>query len=782
MAVSSYLRECGYELGGLLPKIYLIHKNALKLAFKAKGIEVSVVSRQDGDIFVLEGSMVQFKQDETHNGKYRFTSTLEITINEQYKEPFFYGLRTLRTNQYYIIIEDKKGVQYLINPELYTKMTYEYSFGDGEGLTNNVIINYNNLSNYPALIFDENIEDSKSFLGKECVYNYGQAIELLLFDHKDLKVKDDGCKVSDLYIEDSDMIKRVDHMKESLAMVEQYDGTGFTTSLSFSIPLNDRYGWAYNLLEFEDNKYSCVIRTTNDNYIIGGVERGLFPSYSIETSDDDSIPNIVKIQMEQRSQYPLLWTDELTRYRWTVNSEVCFGYDKYQMLVKEESKDWGETWIETDVKKKGDIICYDCEECKKYSWYYDGTICGELTQTTIEWVNTNEFLCENGNKYYKTQQKINGVIQEVYGLGELIESNSDDCRYIAVRWVDEGHICYEIDEDLNDKSDKVGEVCSGTTLMNQYNELVTHNGEDYFESGEFVYDEELTNCCACGYREEEWRNKGTICGKDISSQYDPYTLYDKSQKHLICADGRTSVDEMTDEIEYTVQETECCECGWTGFTWVFNDEYICATDIEDVVIGNLEFISTSGDWLQEGYTFTSNTIAHSKTTVQRINFRASEPTSIILNIDQSSENNYDYLLISKIDKTVVNNTGSTNNYTNWKGKTTGSVEIPVNTSGDHFIELMYSKDNSQTNGRDNVIVTIPSFNYPENYKYEIWREAKACDVSDFTGNVKYLNGVPSYDCGLVTYQWREDIEVCGTELPENITEVDKAPEINTDFE
>ena len=309
MAISSYLRECGYELGGLLPKIYLVHKNALKLSKKAKGLEVSVVSRNDGDIYCVEGQLCTYKQEETYNGKYRFNSTLELTINELYREPFLYGLRTLRTNEYYIIIEDKKGVQYLINPELYTKMSYEYSFSDTSGNNNHIIITYNNLSNYPLLIFEENISDNKSLLNKQCEYNYGQVYELLMFDHKDLKVKDDGVKVDEMYIENVDDICEIDFMKESFSLTESYDGKTFITSLAFNIPLNDQYGWAYRLLEFKDNKYAAILRTTNDNYIIVGVGRGLFPSYTIETSEDDNVPNMVKVVFEQRSQYPILYTD-----------------------------------------------------------------------------------------------------------------------------------------------------------------------------------------------------------------------------------------------------------------------------------------------------------------------------------------------------------------------------------------------------------------------------------------------------------------------------------------
>ena len=220
MAISSYLRECEYSLGGLLPKIYLIHKNALKLAFKAKGIEVSVNNNDEGDIYLIEGSQCIYREEETINGKYRFNSTLEFHINELYQEPFLYGLKTLRTNQYYIVIEDKKGIQYLINPELYTKMTYEYSFSDENG--NMCVITYNNLSNHPLLIFENNINSTKSLLGKQYQYNYGRVWELMMFDYKDLKFKDDGVKVSEMYVEGERY--HIDYMKESFAMLRHLMG------------------------------------------------------------------------------------------------------------------------------------------------------------------------------------------------------------------------------------------------------------------------------------------------------------------------------------------------------------------------------------------------------------------------------------------------------------------------------------------------------------------------------------------------------------------------------
>ena len=316
MAISNYLQTCEYKLGGLKPFIYVIHKNALKLSIKAKGIDVSFNKTKESDVYKIEAQMVVYEQQETYANKFRFDSSVKVTINEQYREPFFYGLRTLRTNQYYIIIEDKKGVQYLVNPELYTKMSYEYTITDTIDNHNSVEITWNNLSNFPLLIFKEKVESNLLFLGEECYYTIGNAYNLMMTRFQDLHVKDDGVKADEIYVDDIEKLKEVQYLKESFTLTETYDGNKFTTELTFSIPLSDhQFEWAYDLLEFKDNTYKGLVRTTNDNYLLLGNENGLFPSYTIRTSEDDGTLNTIEFKFTNISQYPILYTDEIKQYK-----------------------------------------------------------------------------------------------------------------------------------------------------------------------------------------------------------------------------------------------------------------------------------------------------------------------------------------------------------------------------------------------------------------------------------------------------------------------------------
>ena len=524
MAISNYLKTCDYRLGGLKPFIYLIHKNALKLNIKAKGIEVRFNKTKEGDVYKVEGASVIYNQTETNYKKYQFNSTLDVTINELYREPFFYGMKTLRTNQYYIIIEDKKGIQYLVNPELYTSLNYEYSFSDGDDTQNAVTLTYTNLSNFPLLIFTEKVEADKILLAENRQYNIGQAFKLLMSIHNDFKCKDDTVKITEIYIDDINKLKEIDYLKETFTLTEQYDGKQFTVNLSFSIPLDDnQFSWAYNLLEHTNNKYSAILRTSNDNYVIVGLEKGLIPSYTINTSEDDATPNTINIVFTQISQYPLLYTEELTQYRWVDDVEQCFGYEKYQMLAQQYSKDWGNTWVYTEpmLKKKGSIIANNTEECKEYQWVEDGSFCDHIRTEYIKWIDTNDYVCEGGNKYRKKQKhtsedNVTFTPTDEYAQGEMIEEGSQECSYIAVRWVEDGYECYEVNETLtrwSDISDE--EFCENKNLVKKQYEEVTINGNTYYLSGEERNYAVIEDCCDCGYRKTEWRENTSICASDL---------------------------------------------------------------------------------------------------------------------------------------------------------------------------------------------------------------------------------------------------------------------------
>ena len=557
MAISKYIQQCDYRIGGLKPYIYLIHKNAMSINFKAKGVDVNFKKTKDSDVYKINASLCTYEQDETYANKYKFANTLEVSLNEQFREPFLYGLRTLRTNQYYIIIEDKKGVQYLINPELYTVLNYEYTFGDTNDSTNGVTITWTNINNHPLLIMEERIESNLVLLGEECPYNIGSVNSLMMASFNDLKVNDDGVVADKLYVEDYTKIYSIDYLKKSFNLTETYDGNMFRTTMSFSIPLEEnQFNWHYNLIEFKDNIYKAVVGTTNENYLILGVEKGLSAKYNITTSEDENNLNLINITFTQLSQYPIVYTNDITQYRWFEDGAMCFGFDKYQMLTQQYSEDWGETWITSDPieKKKGDIIESDSEECKEYQWIDDGTYCYTTDVEYIDYRETTSYVCENGNKYKKLQKYSSTddgksyQAQEEYIKGDLVEEDSEDCNYIAIRWIDtNGYMCYPVNEDLT-RWDITGTQCSGTTLYNTTKELVTNNGTTYYESGvNKLGDIVKENCCACGYINTEYRYDSTVCSNVITE-----TSFTETRKYNIIREWNVDTFTIKGEGTYII--------------------------------------------------------------------------------------------------------------------------------------------------------------------------------------------------------------------------------------
>lgn len=593
MAVNHILRLCDYSLGGLKPFIYLIDKSALKLNIKAKGIEVFFQKRKDGDVKKVEASLCVYNQEETYANKFRFNSTLQVTVNEQYEEPFLYGLKELRKGQYYIIVEDMKGTQYLFNPELYTKFEYEYRFVNSGDNYNSVVIKFTNLSNFPLLIFAERVESNVLLFGNKCDYNIGEAAKLNMCLYNDLKVNDDGVLVNELYIDNLDKLKNVEFMKDSFTLKEIYDGKWFRSEMEFSLPLsNHQFEWAYDLIEFKNNKYKALVKTTNNNVIIVGNEKGLFPSYEIKTSEEVETPNMITFKFTHMSQYPIVYSLDMKQFRWIEDEPLCFGFDKYQMLKQQFSTDGGDTWQDTDpiVKKKGDIIERNSNDCKLTRWVDDDTYCYILGNDYIKWMKVNEsYVCENGNKYEKLQKYISTddvtfTAVEEYARGELIESKSNDCRYVAIRWVeDDKYACYEVDETQTRWVDSVEPICVDVNLFEGEIEEVTSNGVTFYPSGEYrtgIIVEE--NSCECGWTGTSFVfNNIYICGSEIGTEYEQTSKYEVWEEEDLCT------HEKTGRIEYRNPQPSY-DCGLVTYEWRLEQDSICGIELPE----NTEIVDT----------------------------------------------------------------------------------------------------------------------------------------------------------------------------------------------
>lgn len=593
MAISNYNRECGYRLGRLNDHIYLVDKSH-KLKYLADDLSVEIVSPLS-DVKRCKTYLTIFNQSENDYGKYRFENTLELTLLEEYTNAMFPVLSNLRLNKYYVIIEDKDGTQYMLNPDADMVMSYEYTFTSADEEQNTITITLKNIQNHPLLMVQNRVTEYTDIYDSQCKYNFSQSYWLRMSLFGDIKIKDNNGELEDVDLANDDptVLKTIDFLPKSFSMTESYEDGYFTVTMKFNIELSEfKYTFPYNLIEFSKNRYSAVFATHNNNLIFCGINSPLVPKYQITTSEDDGTLNIVTITLTSVSLYPSLVRDYLFDYRWVdANDNICVGWDLYQQLKLQISMDFGNSWADTNKPYKlGELIEKNSPTCgwhKQYRWIDDGEGCAppEVKEVYRFIKVENEYICENGCKYEKLEiYKSNTVDGEftptgLYVVGDIIDEGSTDCDYLAVAWelVEDEYYYEEVNEELTQREGE--QYCEGTTLMFKGIERVTSDGVNYYQTtdGETIIELEQ-NSCQCGYYYlSDWYNSDEFaCGSEIG--YTSTVKYRKQYRDKMCGD---KVLEAKVEYQWVTYEYQSCDCGYYDelSDWYDSDEFACGSEL-----------------------------------------------------------------------------------------------------------------------------------------------------------------------------------------------------------
>ena len=112
-----------------------------------------------------------------------------------------------------------------------------------------------------------------------------------------------------------------------------------------------------------------------------------------------------------------------------------------------------------------------------------------------------------------------------------------------------------------------------------------------------------------------------------------------------------------------------------------------------------------------GYYESNNKGVNNSAAVCRVNIHAAKACTVTFKCINYAESNYDYGLLGVIDK--EQNTGysdtSTNVQKSFKGSSKSSVQTYAYTNvaaGDHFIDVKYRKDSSQSSNNDSLQFTV----------------------------------------------------------------------------
>lgn len=326
MAVSTYINNnCKYRLDKLDNVVYLISEEASKNIHIDNG--EAYVMDIDQEPLSLKVYNIALTDSDELDERYKFTHQLTFSMDGYANYKDFQG-------RYFAIVKSLDGVYWLVNPLFPCKVTYTYTL-DANGSHTDFTLS--TASNHPTLRI-RNISHATPYnCGyKRCTFS-------------DLKLNESiySLKTDNHVLYTNDGFKDVIFTKNSGVFTEQFDGTNIQHDLKFDINFDDyKSSWHYNLLEFVENRYAAIVRTSCDNYILCGFGFGLNPSFNVEANDDVSMDKIhIDLSDVHDNGDFIAFEDEITIGRdgvtkWTYtnkyNGYECVGNNLARYLLMEE--------------------------------------------------------------------------------------------------------------------------------------------------------------------------------------------------------------------------------------------------------------------------------------------------------------------------------------------------------------------------------------------------------------------------------------------------------------
>lgn len=326
MAVSEYINNpCKYNIDKLAKVVYLIDENASKNIHIDDG--EAYIADIEQEPMALPVYNIALSDTDELDERYKFTHRLTFSMNGYVNYRDFQG-------RYYVIVKTVDEEYWLVNPLFPCKVTYTYTLGANESHTDFTL---STISNHPTLRI-HNLAHSTPY---ECGYvRCG-------FDSLKLNESINSLKRGNHVLYTNDGFKDIVFKKNTGVFTEQFDGNNIQHNLKFDIKFDDyKSSWHYNLLEFVDNTYAAIIKTTCNKYILCGFGFGLQPSFNVDANDNaesDKI-SIDLIDMHDNGDF-IGYVDDVTIEKdgttnWTYtnkyNGYECVGNNLARYLLMEE--------------------------------------------------------------------------------------------------------------------------------------------------------------------------------------------------------------------------------------------------------------------------------------------------------------------------------------------------------------------------------------------------------------------------------------------------------------
>ena len=332
MSVSTYKNnECRYNIDKLEKVVYLINEDDFRNIRIDNGeAYVDSISATPLSLAVYN---ISLSDTDELDERYKFTHTLTFSMRGYANYKYF-------KSKYYAIVKTVDGVYWLVNPLFPCNVTYTYTLDANGSHTDFTLAT---ISNHPTL----RVHGLDHATPYECGYQHCKFDTLKLNDAKyslrsgnDIKYTNDG-------------FKDVVFNKNSATFTETFNGNNVSHSLQFNIKFDDyKSSWHYNLLEFMDNKYAAIIKSSCDKYILTGFNFGLQPSFTVTANDEMTMDNIQINLIDSHDNGDFIGdtyddiheTKEIgSTYQFTLDYDAyeCVGVGVAKYLLKKEADVFG---------------------------------------------------------------------------------------------------------------------------------------------------------------------------------------------------------------------------------------------------------------------------------------------------------------------------------------------------------------------------------------------------------------------------------------------------------
>ena len=301
MVIDNWRLPCKYHIGNLEDIIYLQSFDD-KIEYYIDDAGEPYCSAISGALSSITCESVLLTEESSFDtNRFAFTYELTAVFREGNDDVYSSVLKLLRENKYRLYVKTTEGMYYLVNAEYPYSLSYEYVWSN---TSHHCTLKFTLNNNIPTMKCTTFPKSFTELIPKDCGYFSPRINEFNIIEEKNVLVGYNASELNYTQITTigSNTWKTIEHLDDSFVYTHTYSGGSFSNTIQFDIELSDYLTtFHYNILEFVKNRYVVKFKSSLGNTIIVGDKCGLFPSFSLNTSDSLGSLNRIRITLRENT-------------------------------------------------------------------------------------------------------------------------------------------------------------------------------------------------------------------------------------------------------------------------------------------------------------------------------------------------------------------------------------------------------------------------------------------------------------------------------------------------